>query len=338
MSKTKSVHDSIHEQIKQANKILLHCHPYPDPDSIESVLALARVLDQMGKEVTAIGGDTAYPEYLNNLPGHKLIQQIEYSKVNKEDYDLFIILDSSSPSQITQNEEVKFPASMKTIVIDHHSTNEGFGNINLINASKSSTCEILYELFRDWGVKIDSNIALYLLLGIYADTGAFKYPNTKPETLKVFSELVSIHPDYHKYVFRLDNNRQPIELEMTKLALESIEQHYGGRVTFSAVPYEEIKTRELSKSDALEGLIGDMLRSVVGWTVVASLVEVEPNEVVISLRTRDEEKYDVSSIAKAVGENGGGHPGAAGTTIRASLIDAKKLLLGKIIDIYPDLP
>ena len=103
------------------------------------------------------------------------------------------------------------------------------------------------------------------------------------------------------------------------------------------IPYEEIKKRNLSKSDAMEGLVGSTLRSVIGWNIVASLVEAEPNVVTVSLRTRDENKYDMGKIAQSAGKNGGGHRGAAGTTIYEPLEDAKKVLLDTIVKTFPEL-
>lgn len=332
----KDMAPKILEAIKKSNKVLLHCHPYPDPDSIGSVLAMASVLKKMGKDVVAILGDSEYPNNLLGLPNQDWLTPKNYTEINPKEFDLFIILDSSSQTQISQLAEVNFPENMNTIVIDHHKTNLKYGKLNLVESTYSSTCQVLFDLFTLWKVEIDKDVALYLFMGIFADTGGFKYQNTNSDTLHIASELSKIYPDYHKFVFDLENNRKPIELEMIGLALSSIEKHFTNKVVFSSVPYEEIKKRNLSKSDAMEGLIGSMLRSVMGWDLVASLVEAEPEVLTVSLRTRDENKFDVSKIAKAVGKNGGGHKGAAGTTIYAPLKIAKKQLLESISKTFPE--
>src|SRR3989344_6757104 len=190
--KMKEIAPAILGAIKKSKNILLHCHPYPDPDSIGSVLAMSCVLKKMGKKVTAIIGDSNYPDNLACLPNRGWIVPRQYSQIDLGKFDLFIILDSSSPSQVSQLVDVIFPKNMKTIVIDHHRTNEGFGDINLVKADSSSTCQILYDLFNFWGINIDSDVAICLLLGIYADTGGFKYQNANYETLKVVSELAKI--------------------------------------------------------------------------------------------------------------------------------------------------
>jgi len=323
------------EAIQKSNKILLHCHPYPDPDSIGSTLAMTAVLKKLNKDARPITGDTEYPQNLMGFPNREWLQTKNYTQINPQEFDLFLILDSSSPSQVTQLAEITFPETMNTIVIDHHVTNTKYGKINLIEPNYSSTSQILYELFKLWGVKINSDIAVCLFMGIFADTGGFKYLNSTPEVFQIASELVKINPNYQKLVFNLENNKKPIEIEMTGLALSSIEKYFSDNVVLSVIPYEEIKKRRLSKDEAMEGLVANLLKTVAGWNLVASLVEAEPNIVTVSLRTRDENQFDVSKIAKNVGEKGGGHKGAAGTTIKEPLEKAKQSLLKAFEKTFP---
>ncbi len=333
----KELASEILEVILKSKKILLHCHPYPDPDSIGSVLAMSEVLKHMGKEVFSIIGDTEYPQNLLGLPNYKWIQPKNFTQIDTSEFDLFIILDSSSTAQITRLVPIVFPDNMNTIVIDHHPTNSKFGKINLVESSYSSTSQILYELFKLWNVEVSPDTAVCLFMGIYADTGGFKYLNSTPETIFVASELVKINPNYHKLLFDLENSKKPIEIEMVGLAFSSVEKYFSNQVVLSVIRYEEIKKRNLSKNDAMEGLVASQLRTVVGWDLVASLVEAEHNVVTVSLRTRDENKFDVSKIAKTVGEKGGGHKGAAGTTIMEPVSKAKATLLRAIEQAFPEL-
>lgn len=324
------------DTIKRSKKILLHCHPFSDPDSVGSVLAMNIVLKNMGKDVVSIGGDTELPNKFDNLPHREWILPKNYTEIDLEEFDLFIILDSSSVTQITQIEEVKFPKELNTIVIDHHASNTKYGKLNLIDGSHSSTSQILYDLFVSWGVAIDSKIAACLLVGIFGDTGGFKNQNTNSEAFLVASKLSKICPDYHKFILGLDT-RKPVEIEMMGLALSSIEKYCSERVAFSLIGFNEIKKRRFSKEQALEGLVADILKSVEGWDLVASLVEAQSGIVTVSLRTRNENIYDVSKIAQKIGENGGGHKGAAGTTIYGHLEYAKDALLTIIIETFPQL-
>jgi len=335
-SEIKDLSDQILNEIKQAKNILLHCHVYPDPDSVCSVLAMAGILKQMGKNVTPIMGDSECPEYLENVPHKDWLVKKNYTEINPEDYDLFIILDSASIDRISNLTDIKFPTTMRTVVIDHHQTNRMFGDINLVDKSRASTCENLFRLFQNWRVKIDQDTALLLFLGTYSDTGGFKYPYTSPETFEVATKLVKISPQYHTILADIENHRKPIDLEMMGVALSNIEKYCNERIALSVIPYEIIKQKGLSREEASEGLVPDVLRTVTEWKIVASIVEMSPDEVQVSLRTRYENDYDVSEIAKTVGDKGGGHRGAAGTTIHEPLVKAKRELLKTICEIYPE--
>lgn len=326
----------VRSYIKNAKRILLHCHPFSDPDSVGSVLAMREFLLSQGKEVAAISGDSGYPKTLERLDLKEKILDLNYFQIKVEEFDLFIILDGSSKAQISRIADIEFPKGMKTIVIDHHKTNEGFANVNLIIEDCASTTHILYELFNLWGVKISKEMALYLFIGLFADTGGFKYLNTTPDVLSIAANLARINPEYHQVIFDIENSKTPLELEMTSLALSSIKKYFGGKVVFTSIPYEIIKRKNLSREEALEGLIPNILRSVIGWEIVASLVEVEKGETIVSLRTRNEKIYDVSKIAMNTGVNGGGHPGAAGTTIMKDLKNAQLDLIDSIEKLYAE--
>ena len=330
----KALAKKIKTYIDNSSSILLHCHPFPDSDSVGSVLAMKKYLEGKDKVVTAIIGDSKYPANLSTLQIEKEIQSKNFFDIDSKKYDLFLILDSSSKSQVSRLDEVSFPKGMRTVVIDHHKSNEGFGDIDLILSSYASTTQIIYELFKIWKVEISKDMALYLFLGLFADTGGFKYLNTTPKVLETAAELALINPNYHKLVFDLENSKEPIEIEMMALALASIQKYFNDKVVFTVIPFEKIKERGLEESSAIEGLVPDILRSVVGWEIVASLVEVEKGKTIVSLRTRDEKKYDMSKIASVVGKNGGGHPGAAGTTIMKDAQAATNELLKAIKTLY----
>jgi len=335
MKNFNNIATEIQNSMKNSQNILLHCHPNPDPDSIGSVLAMKRYLVSIGKKTTAIIGDSDYPfNMVDNLPIEKEIERKSFFDINLDDFDLFIILDSSSTSQISKKEDVIFPKHLKTVVIDHHKTNIGFGDINLIDKHSVSTTQVLYKLLKQWEVEIDKDLALYLFIGIYSDSGGFQFPMTSLETFRIATELVSICPNYQKTIFDLENNKNEIEIEMMGLALSNIKKYFNDKVVLSVIPYQIIKERKLKKDDAMKGLIANTLRSVIGWDIVGSLVEAEKGITTVSLRIRDEKKYDVSIIAKNVGIGGGGHAGAAGTTIMKDVYSAEKELVAYIDKTY----
>lgn len=324
------------QAITASKKILLHCHPHADPDSAGSVLAMAGYLKSLAKEVVAIAGDTQLDKSRLLLPNLEWIEPLNYTQIKPEEFDLFLILDSSSLSQITSLSEVIFPSSMKTVVIDHHQTNVKYGQINLVEPGYSSTSEIVYKLLTYWKAEINEDMAICMFMGIYADTGGFKYANTTPETLLAAAQLAKINPNFPPIIFQMENRRTTKEVEFMGLALSCVETYFDNKVAVAAVSFEQLEKKQMKEEDT-QVEISSILRSVVGWEVGISFVEVEPGKVYLSFRTRDSEKYDVSKLAKAIGTNGGGHKAAAGTKIFASFVQAKKILLDGILAVYPDL-
>ena len=213
--------EQIKTAIENSKNVLLHCHPSPDPDSVGSTLAMKFALEQMGKKVTLIKGDSNIPRAFS-FPGIDLIVQKNFFEIDLKEFDLFIILDSGSKEMISNKAEIIFPEHLNTLVIDHHFSNKGFGKVNFVDSSYSSCCELLFNIFKFLGIKITHDIALNLFIGIYTDTGGFRYGKNGDKTLKAVSELVSIAPDYQKVIFTMENSNTKESLIFEALAMSSI--------------------------------------------------------------------------------------------------------------------
>jgi bifunctional oligoribonuclease and PAP phosphatase NrnA len=322
------------EEIKKNQKILLHCHPNPDPDSVGGSLAMMQVLEAMGKDVTVIRGDSEVPLPFGGLPGFEKLVNKNFFEIDLSKFDLFIILDSGGLDRISRISPVVFPAHLKTILIDHHVTDDLFAQINLIDTTYPATCQILYDLFVLWNVTITSEIAKCLMLGIYADTGGFGFPSTTSATFAAAAHLVEIAPDYASTIFFVDNSNTPGVIAYQALALNSITLHCNNHVAISAVSYDALQEKKI-KAGELFPSIANILKSVIGWEIGVKIVEDQPGGVKISFRTRDSKIHDVSKIATALG--GGGHKAAAATYMKSSLEEAVKKVVETIGLLYPEL-
>ena len=149
----------IWDEIQKSQSILLHCHPNPDADSIGSALAMMHMLEGIGKKVTIIAGDSDLPRNMAHLPGYEKIERKSFFEIDLKSYDLFLIQDSGAINQISKKGTITFPEHLKTIVIDHHASNPGFADINLIDLSYPATCQIIFDLFKEWNIKITPPIA-----------------------------------------------------------------------------------------------------------------------------------------------------------------------------------
>lgn len=317
---------AIWSQIQSSSRILLHFHPNPDPDCVGSALALGLVMVNLGKSVTIASGDSPLEPWVKNLPGSDLVKIARISTINLLDYDLFIILDSSTASQISDQPLPDFPSSLKTIVIDHHPQNNLITETKLVDPESVSTSHILFNLLKQWNQNISPDIACNLYAGIHSDTMSFSGENTTPQSIRIAAELAQINPNFPAFLFPIYNSTTSSDLTALTHILQSIKLFFHDHVAITSV--------DSAGPQAIEKAVV-LMRSVVGWDIIVLLREISPGQVRVSLRTRDAVKYDLSKLAATLG--GGGHAYAAGATLNLSLSSAKKKVLSTISAIYPAL-
>lgn len=333
--KVKQLAPEIWDEIQKAKKILLTCHPSPDADSIGSALAMYLALKGLGKDATIIYGDSKKKSQNDFFPHYDEIIEKNYFEIGPENFDLLIACDSSSKEQISNKQPYDFPPNLTVINIDHHGSDTNYANINLVDPTVPAAAQLVYELLTELKITITPDMAICLYAGLYTDTGGFKYPMTSSDTLLYASQLVKIYPNFHKAIFQMENSYEPKQLEYLGLALSSIEHYFGNKVAISASSFKDLQDKGIEARHTEKMEISNTLKSAAGWDIGIAFVETEPNVCNVSLRTRDSKKYDLSKLAVAIG--GGGHAAAAGGRIKIPFAEAKKYLLQKIAEVYPEL-
>lgn len=319
------------EEINKAKNILLHCHPSPDPDSVGSALAMKFALEQLGKKVTAIQGDNEIPEAFA-FPGVDTIIKKSYGEIDSKEFDLFIILDSSTPNMVSFKGPVIFPESMKTIVIDHHVNNIGYGSLNCIDPSYPATAQILFDLLKEMGIKLDHDMAINLFMGIYTDTGGFKYAAVSSATFTAASELVFLAPDFGKTISIMENSNTKEKFTYIGLALGSVKTYFSDRLAIAAVTKNQFDNNNLNGENYSPSEVSGLLRSVKNFDISICLIESAEGKVRMSSRSKDSVKFDVSKLAVALG--GGGHKNAAGATIDLAMPEAIEKVVKIVQELY----
>lgn len=294
------------EEIEEANNVLLNCHASPDADTVSSALAMYQVLIQMGKKVRVICPD-ALPSELQFLPQSSVFEIIDFSNFDYSGFDLFIVMDTSTWDRVTGNKDVPL-ADIKIIKIDHHSSGNKFGSVEIVNTKSSATCELLYEIFQDWEIKVQSDISTCLFAGILADTGSFQF-EVEPKTLRIGADLMEAGADRESIrtnLFRsMDfKNAKYLGKLFTNLHLE---QEY--KFMWTALSFEEVG----EYGEMIETVLLDLfLQSTAGTDFGMRIIEKEKGTVGISFRSRT--GFDTGKIASKLG--GGGHIYASGATIK----------------------
>lgn len=311
-----SVLESIKEKILNSTSIAILTHEHPDGDAIGSSLALMHGLKKIGKNV-----DVIIPVVHNMydiLPGFTEIKTYFNEDYN---YDLCIALDSSDLERLHVCKEI-FEKTKNTIVIDHHITNQNFGDVNYVNAVASSTCQNLLVILAYLDIAISKDIATCIYAGILTDTGGFRY-NVQPETFEFAAMLLETGIDIAKLYRKLFDLTTETRTKLLGRALEKLEVLSNGRIAYTYITKtDEV---ELKTIDGDQENIVNYGRNIEGVEVSILVHEME-NNYKISLRSN--EYLDVSLIATKFG--GGGHMKAAGFSTDMSLDLLKQTLVTEI--------
>lgn len=314
---------SILEEIKKANKILLNCHRGPDPDSVGSALALRLVLGEMGKTVDVICPSKPISKQIDYLSGFNEIKLgVDFNTFDFSKYDLFLTVDTPNLSLMTGKETTKVP-DIRTVVIDHHHISQLKGDIKLLDENATSLGEMLYHIFDDWGVEINKEIADCLLASIIGDTGAFAYPNVTSETLMVASKLMALGADKNMAADRIYRREDFEMLKFWSKVLDKMKIDKNHRFVYSFIDHNEYK--EFGNLDDAKAKAAALFAPIVDDTDFGFIgVEEKEGHMTISFRGRTD--FDTSIIAKELG--GGGHKAASAAKIEGLTFDesTKKVL------------
>jgi len=325
------------EKIKSADRILMHCHVRPDPDSVGSVLAMKLALEKLGKSVTVISGDDLSPESIDFLPKFKEIKNLSFDQIVFSQYDLYICLDTGGSEQITRKKKIEFPLPIPTIVIDHHKTNPRFGEINLVMPEMSSCAEIVFLLLRDWNTDIDKEIATCIYTGISSDTGGFKFAAVTPNTYRSAADLIEKGANFNEILFRLGSIKFRNLLAFATILSEA-KAYFNDRLIIAKIPLTKFQKMGILGQDIVDikELVSSQLSSCTEAEISVVIYEYDKLEnSSISIRSNNPKKiWDVSKLASAIG--GGGHKQAAGGRYQGNIDEAEKYFLEILDQVYPE--
>jgi len=317
MSSVESTPKEIAELLGDYSSFLIVSHLNPDADAYGSSLALTHALRAMGKKVVCLNQSGALSRYAF-IPG---VEQVQITPP-VDDWDVLVICDCGDLKRIGDNLREKLSFDKPVINIDHHVSNDNFGNFNLVQVEASSTSEIIYDVLAHTSLKLTSEIATCLFAGLSGDTGSFRYGNTNEKNLRIASELVAAGAEPAKIGTALYASISLSAFRLRSLALSNIEMHYSDRVSLIKVD-KDMYARFSASSQDTEGLV-ENARDIAGVEVAIFMYQ-DDGVWRTSLRSKG---VDVSAIASSFG--GGGHKLAAAFRSKNSFEEIKGSLLLKI--------
>lgn len=306
--------------LNQPRKVVITMHQKPDADAMGSTLALFHFLTALGHSVTVIS-PTNWAGWVDWMPGTK--QVLDYEK-NKDKANLLMdeaewlfCLDFNIFHRTkTMTEKLKSLTCTK-ILIDHHQEPDTPSfNYGISDTSKSSTCEMIYDLIIDAGYadKINIEISECIYAGVVADTGSFRFSSTHAGVHLLVADLKARGLDHGKIHDKLFDNFLENRLRFTgNVLLNRMEVFYEYNTALIAIPKSDIIKYHIKTGDT-EGLVNYPL-SIQGIKLVALVID-RDEERKWSFRSKGE--FDCNTFARKYFE-GGGHYNASGGSSRSPL-------------------
>ena len=305
--------------IDQAGKIVILGHVNPDGDCVGSCLAVYNYIKEWDSSKTVTVRLERLPSKFSYLSGFDAIE----TEAGEETYDLCICLDSSDEERLGDFKSC-FDRSAKTICIDHHITNCGYAQENVIDGHASSACEVVYGQLDE--SRISKHVAECIYTGIIHDTGVFKYSNTSRKTMEIAGRMMEKGIDFGTIIDGSFYKKTYMQSQILGRALLESITFLDGRCIFSVVRKKDMDFYGVDKSD-LDGIV-DQLRVIDGIECAIFLYETGIHQFKVSLRSNS--IVDVSRIAAYFG--GGGHVRAAGCTMSGSVHDVVNNLSAHIAE------
>lgn len=307
--------------MEQNDRFLVVAHVNPDGDAVSSTLAVGWLLERLGKRYVMMNADKS-PDKFSYLWGFDRLQHYDEQRP-AERFDCVISVDCADEARIGAVRAL-FGEQARLLNIDHHATNDYFGDVQLIREDAAATVELLYDLAQELGEPLRPELAAALYTGLLTDTGGFRYSNTTPRVMRIAAELLAAGVPGHRLAEQVLEKITHSHVAVLKRALDTLSFAYDGKASWIVVSQDDLRLAGAAPED-MEGLIL-YPRNIEGVEVGLMFKQTDDETVKISFRSNG--NVDVAQIAKSFG--GGGHVRASGCTVRGRLPDVVEQVIKEV--------
>ena len=291
------------QMISQASTIAIVGHTSPDGDCVGSCLGLYNYIIEHFKPLKL---QVYLEDFSRDFMFLNGADRVCHDSGSEDTYELCISLDCGDT--LRHGEFGKyFQSAKKTICVDHHVSNQGFGDYCKVDLDASSTAEAVYKLLED--EKLSKACAEALYLGIVHDTGVFKHNCTTRQTMEIAGALLACGAQSDYIIDHTFYKKTFVQNRLLGLALSKACLYLDGRVIVVCLTLDDFEATHATKLDT-DGIV-DQLRITEGVEVAVFAYQKETNVFKYSMRSNG--KVNVSEIAISLG--GGGHVRAAGVQV-----------------------
>ena len=312
--------------INESENILIATHTRPDGDACGSVVALSKLFSQLGKknEILLISELPQWYKFLFEKELTFFSKDFSADKLNA--FDLIVLVDVNSKSQLPGLADVLKKKTKPLLVIDHHATNDGLGDVEIVDTTASAAGLIIYDLIKAAKWPLTKKIAVPLFVAISTDTGWFRFSNTDSRTHRACAELLETGVNSTDIYHTLYQNFSPQRFKLMTTMFNTIELHFDDRFATQYLLRKDFEQTGAADSDT-ESLIDECQR-INTVEVAALFIELKDGRFRCSLRSRG--AVDVRIIAQKFG--GGGHKQASGTYLPGPLKNAQQIIYENIAE------
>ncbi|MDX8390108.1 MAG: bifunctional oligoribonuclease/PAP phosphatase NrnA [Mariprofundaceae bacterium] len=304
--------------IQRAKGIVLITHQNPDADGIGSQLALDYALQSLGKLVFMHNADPV-PRGCHYLNGHTDIGSGDF--LFGDQVDTVIALDCGSRARLAMPDA--FFANKVIINIDHHESNQQFGDLNFIDANYCATGAMIYDLMTAMNVTQSKTSAEALYAALMTDTCSFQSLSMTPNVHRLVALLMEAGADHVAAARSLYGNNSLARVELMRLCLATLTLRDDGASAWLHITEKMLLAAGADLQDS-EGLI-DLARTIVDVKVA---VFIRPEHSGWKSCFRSHGEISVGALASSLG--GGGHRHASGCMVRGSYEEVCSRLYGAV--------
>ena len=317
--------------INEGKKFIITTHLFSEGDAIGSELALKRFLCGLNKDAVIVNNEAlpAVYRYFDTDRDVKFLRNKDVN-INLNDFDAIFIVDVADWSQLGDFADMIKASSITKICIDHHASNPGYADINVIDKDASSAGELIFDLITFMNGEITLEVATPLYLSIATDTGWFKFSNTSAKALKACSDLIQVGVKSEIIYEQLFQTKQMSYLKLLNLTLGILRPECDGKVVWAKLTKEMVKSSGVPFVDT--DVIIDLIRAVKEVEVVIIFREIGNRKTKASFRSKH--SVDVATLASDFG--GGGHVRAAGASINEPIDTAIGNVISGVREYFED--
>lgn len=298
--------------LQSPQSIFITTHHKPDGDAIGSMMGLAHYFIKKGHRVFPVS-PSEVPDFLGWIPGLETVYNYEAEPKKVEqalaESSLIFCLDFNDFGRVRTMETLLTSATQPKILIDHHLFPKPYFEYGVSDASKSSTCEMIYDFINMAGDNhlIDETIAACLYTGVMTDTGSFRFPVSGASVHRMIADLKDKglkHSPIHEEIYdSWTEGRMKFLGYILKEKMEIFPELHSGLITISQ---KDIDDYNVQTGDT-EGLV-NYPTSIAGIRFATLIIERKDG---IKMSFRSKGDFDVNTFARE-NFNGGGHFNASG--------------------------